>query len=65
MLKPTPGLIVEYEHSGAHFAVATADGYPAAALCEVSTDQYGNPSTSWPPTPPAISERHKSHARSA
>ena len=43
MLTPTPGLIVEYEHSGAHFAAATADGYPAMALCEVSSDQSGKP----------------------
>lgn len=43
MPTPTPGLIVEYENSGAHFAVSTADGYPATALCEVSSDQYGKP----------------------
>jgi len=43
MITPTPGLIVEYEHSGAHFATSTADGRLPLALCKISSDVYGDP----------------------
>jgi len=40
---PSPGLIVEYEHSGAHFAASAAEGGPPLPLCKISSDVYGDP----------------------
>jgi len=43
MPTPTPGLIVQYEHGGVHYATVTADGEAPLALCGVSSNYYGTP----------------------